>query len=247
MDLVTLVALCSIGVDPKVMHALVWHQSGGEPWSFAVPGEAEPRVFRKVRDVVAEARAVHAAAAVPFGLAGLTMAPSAVTMMTFLPCPNIATAARQIVQLRTRCEASRRTDVDPTSCALAAYRGSWERPDTRFAAAVRASVANGDAPDFDMPGDTGLEFRDVVLDLDAPAASVPSTRSLSVADDRERGWNSGLFPVPRVSSGDPSERRSIAGTGAGSLQRDRKPGVGPRADNPPADGLFVARSSRREP
>ncbi|MFL9824189.1 hypothetical protein [Rhodoplanes sp. SY1] len=247
MDLVTLVALCSIGVDPKVMHALVWHQSGGEPWSFTVPGEAEPRVFRKVRDVVAEARAVSATATVRVGLAGLSVPPSAVTMMTFLPCPNIATAARQIVQLRTRCEASGRTDVAPISCALAAYRGSWERPDTRFAAAVRASVANGDAPDFDMPEDTGLAFRDVVLDLDAPASDVPSSRPLSVADDRERGWSSGLFPLPRASSGDPSERRSIIGPAAGPVQRDRKPDVGPRADDPPAHGLFVARSSRRQP
>jgi hypothetical protein len=247
MDLVTLVALCAIGVDPKVMHALVWHQSGGEPWTFTVPGEAEPRVFRKVRDVVAEARAVPATATVRVGLAGLSAAPSAVTMMTFLPCPNVATAARQIVQLRTRCEASGRTDVDSIFCAVAAYRGSWERPDTRFAAAVRASVASGDAPDFDMPKDTGLAFRDVVLDLDAPASDVPSSRSLSAADDRERGWSSGLFPLPRASSGDPFERRSVADPAAGSVQRDRKPDVGPRADNPPADGLFVARSSRREP
>ena len=247
MDLVTLVALCSIGVDPKVMHALVWHQSGGEPWSFTIPGEVEPRIFRKVRDVVAEARAVPATATLRVGLAGLSVAPSAVTMMTFLPCPNIATAARQIVQLRTRCEAKGRMDVDPTSCALAAYHGSWERPDTRFAAAVRASVANGDAPDFDMPGDMGLAFRDVVLDLDAPASAVLSSRPLPVADDRERGWNSGLFPAHRASSGDLSERRSVAGPAAVSVQRDSKRSVGPRADNPAADGLFVARSSRRQP
>jgi hypothetical protein len=247
MDLVTLVALCTIGVDPKLMHALVWHQSGGEPWSFTVPRETEPRVFRKVRDVVAEARAVPATATVRVGLAGLSVAPSVVTMMTFLPCPNVATAARQIVQLRTRCEASGRTDVDSIFCAVAAYRGSWERPDTRFAAAVRASVADGNAPDFDMPKDTGLAFRDGVLDLEAPASDVPSSRPLSGADDRERGWSSGLFPVPRASSGDPSERRSVTGSAAGSLQRNSKPNVNPRADDPPADGLFVARSSRRQP
>ena len=37
MDLITLVATCALTVDPKLMHALVWHQSGGEPWSFSVP------------------------------------------------------------------------------------------------------------------------------------------------------------------------------------------------------------------
>ena len=36
MDLVTLVTACSLAVDPKIMHALIWHQSGGEPWSFTV-------------------------------------------------------------------------------------------------------------------------------------------------------------------------------------------------------------------
>ncbi len=46
MDLVTLVTVCSLGVDPKLMHALIWHQSGGEPWSFTIPGEREPRVYR---------------------------------------------------------------------------------------------------------------------------------------------------------------------------------------------------------
>ena len=30
MDLV-LVAACALTVDPKLMHALIWHQSGGEP------------------------------------------------------------------------------------------------------------------------------------------------------------------------------------------------------------------------
>ena len=59
MDLVTLVTLCSLGVDPKLMHALVWRQSGGEPWSFTVPGEREPRVYRKLRDAVHEANALH--------------------------------------------------------------------------------------------------------------------------------------------------------------------------------------------
>ena len=55
MDLVTLVTLCALGVDPKLMHALVWHQSGGEPWSFSAPGEREPRVYRKLREAVREA------------------------------------------------------------------------------------------------------------------------------------------------------------------------------------------------
>jgi hypothetical protein len=48
MDLVTLIAACALSVEPKVMHALVWEQSGGEPWSFSVPGESLPRVLAAV-------------------------------------------------------------------------------------------------------------------------------------------------------------------------------------------------------
>lgn len=36
MDLVTLVTACALGVEPKLMHALIWHQSGGEPWAVSV-------------------------------------------------------------------------------------------------------------------------------------------------------------------------------------------------------------------
>jgi hypothetical protein len=32
MDLVTLIAACALNVEPKLMHALIWKQSGGEPW-----------------------------------------------------------------------------------------------------------------------------------------------------------------------------------------------------------------------
>jgi hypothetical protein len=31
MDLTTLVTACSLTIDPKITHALIWHQSGGEP------------------------------------------------------------------------------------------------------------------------------------------------------------------------------------------------------------------------
>ena len=58
MDLVTLVTACALAVDPKIMDALIWHQSGGEPWSFTMPGERQPQVYQNVRDAVRAARAV---------------------------------------------------------------------------------------------------------------------------------------------------------------------------------------------
>jgi hypothetical protein len=47
MDLVTLVTACALMVDPKFMHALIWHQSGGEPCSFTVPEERQRRSIKK--------------------------------------------------------------------------------------------------------------------------------------------------------------------------------------------------------
>jgi hypothetical protein len=67
-----------------------------------------------------------------------------VTAVLFAPCPNITLAARQITQLAERCKMT--SKPDPIYCAIAAYRGSWHRPDTRFADAVRATVEKGNAP-----------------------------------------------------------------------------------------------------
>jgi hypothetical protein len=58
MDLVTLVAACALTVDPKLMNALIWHQSGGEPWSFSVAGERQPQVYRSALEAVREAQTV---------------------------------------------------------------------------------------------------------------------------------------------------------------------------------------------
>src|SRR5260370_38418898 len=61
MDLTTLVTACALAVDPKIMHALIWHQSGGEPWSFTVAGVHQPQVFREVSDAVDAAHETYPA------------------------------------------------------------------------------------------------------------------------------------------------------------------------------------------
>jgi hypothetical protein len=119
------------------MHALIWHQSGSEPWSFSVPGERQPQVYRTAREAVVEAhRSAPTGFPIRIGLTGLTVGSGAATLATLMPCPNISTAARQITQLAKRCKVDARLTADSTHCAIAAYRGSWERPDNRFADAV---------------------------------------------------------------------------------------------------------------
>jgi len=100
MDLVTLVAGCALAVDPKIMHALIWHQSGGEPWSFSMPGERQPQVYQTVRDAIGAVGVIDRDdIAIRVGLTGLSANPRSATAVIFAPCPNITFAARQIAQL----------------------------------------------------------------------------------------------------------------------------------------------------
>src|SRR5215470_13093194 len=110
MELTALVTICALTIDPKVMHALIWHQSGGEPWAFSVSGRREPQVLQNVGDAVDAARATRPDnAAIRVGLTGLPATPRSVTAAMFTPCSNIASAARQIAQLAELCRASGRS------------------------------------------------------------------------------------------------------------------------------------------
>lgn len=193
MDLVTLVTACALAVDPKLLHALVWHQSGGEPWAISVQGERSPRIYVSMNDAIREARASSIGSVVRVGLAGLSVPLSKVAPSVLLPCRNVAMAAVQIAKYASRCKAHPRLKADPTFCAVAVYRGSWEQPDVKFATDVAASVTNGDAPNFDMPSSTSTEIFDTAGNAqpDAETRIVDLTAAFA---ERTRGWSSALFP-----------------------------------------------------
>jgi len=247
MDLVMLVTACALGVEPKLMHALVWQQSGGEPWAVSVPNGPMPRVYSSMQQAISETRTASVAPGiVRVGLAGLPVAPSKASPAMFLPCRNVAIAAQRIAKLADRCRAHPRLKGDPTLCAVAVYDGSWERPDVRFAEAVMATAAKGDAPNFDMPKDTSIEFLDIGSDT-TPPPNDPSPGTDAASDERERGWSSALFPPkpkpPEGATKDSPNDEEIA---------QEAPSVGvtnahPFAAKAPADSLFVLRSSDRRP
>ena len=247
MDLVTLVTACALGVEPKLMHALVWQQSGGEPWAVSVPNGPMPRVYSSMQQAISETRTASVAPGiVRVGLAGLPVAPSKASPAMFLPCRNVAIAAQRIAKLADRCRAHPRLKGDPTLCAVAVYHGSWERPDVRFAEAVMATAAKGDAPNFDMPKDTSIDFLDIGSDT-TPPPNDPSPGPDSASDERERGWSSALFPPkpksPEDETKDTPNDQSIA-------QEAPSAGVTnahPFAAKAPADSLFVLRSSDWRP
>jgi len=229
------------------MHALIWHQSGGEPWSFTVPGERQPQVYQTARDAIGALRNVDRdITAIRVGPTGLSAAPRAATAAMFAPCTNIALAARQLAQISERCRNIPRFTADPIHCAIAAYRGSWGQPDTKFANAVSASVARGDAPDFDMPKGTGVDFADVggaVLPLPLDTMVTPPIPP----DDRQRGWSSALFPAKPQPSDKPLTTVTMGDRGAGNLQPADARTSHPSAVTLQADGLFVRRSTQRRP
>ena len=245
MDLTTLVTACALVVDPKIMHALIWHQSGGEPWSFTVAGVHQPQVFRDVSDAVDAARDTYPAdIAIRIGLTGLSATPRSVAAAMFAPCSNVAVATRQIAELAERCKTSSHSNRDPIYCAIAAYRGSWERPNHAFAHAVRTSVANNDAPDFEMPARTDVNAPEV-RSARRPAFHDTAMAAPAPPDDRERARLSPLFPVKSR----PSERPSIDDAArqrpAVEEQKSDIQSARPIPTQPPTDGLFVPRSAQR--
>jgi hypothetical protein len=247
VDLVTLVAGCALAVEPKIMHALTWHQSGGEPWSFSVPGERQPQVYQTVRDAIGAVRAIDRDdIAIRLGLTGLSANPRSASAVMFAPCANITVAARQIAQLAERCNTIPRFKADPTHCAIAAYHGSWDQPDNGFADAVRATVAKGDAPNFDMPKDTKFDFVDVGATIPPPVFHATAAPTVA-PDDRQRGWSSALFPAKTQALDRPSTKASTTDARAADLQERDAPSAVPPTATLQTDGLFVPRSPERRP
>jgi hypothetical protein len=243
VDLIALVAACSLTVDPKLMHALVWHQSGGEPWSFSVRGERQPYVWRSAQKAVAEAhRSAPRGLAIRIGLTGLRVDSDAATLALFMPCSNVSTAARQVTELVERCKIAAPLTVDPVRCAIAAYAGSWDHPDNGLADAVLTSVAKGDAPDFDMPDEIDGRLDAAASELPVPSQRASTERS-AAADDQLQAWSSALFPA---------KAKQVDGAGSitpdpARLQESSVVSGRPMTAPSQGDGLFVRRSPERRP
>lgn len=245
MDIVTLITACALSVEPKVMHALIWEQSGGAPWSFSVPSESAPRVLPTIQDAIREARNTRPdGGRIRVGLTGLSTHPHSVTAMTFVPCANITTAARQLTQLIERCK--RTSKPDPIYCAIAAYRGSWDRPDSPFADAVRTTVEKGNAPNLEMPRDAYFDGSDIASATPAGPDDRVETPERT-RDDRERGWSSALFPAKSATLDGASRHLPKRNPPAAESRSTDHRSERAISTNAPGDNLFVPRSIERRP
>jgi hypothetical protein len=241
MDLITLVATCALTVDPKLMHALIWHQSGGEPWSVSAAGERQPQAYRSALEAVRETQAAYPQRVpIRVGLTGLAAESTSATEAMFTPCLNISMAARQIAQLVERCKAAPSFKADPVRCAIAAYHGSWDRPDNKFADVVAMSAVNGDAPNFDMTGNTDVGSGQLTPEVRG-ARQRASTWSRGAPDEQQRGWSSGLFPPRSKPFGRVSTSTSLSTPDADRPQESSELSAHPRTEGMRDDGLFVPR------
>jgi hypothetical protein len=246
MDLVTLVTACALGVDPKLMHALVWHQSGGEPWAIVVPGEPNPRAYRSMHEAIQEARELTGSTIARVGLSGVPVSPIKVSASVLLPCRNVAIAAVEIARYAGRCETHPQLKADLAFCSVAVYRGTWERPDINFANDVAATVRKGDAPNFNMPRGTRTEIFEIVSERSVDGEPPVVDISLTFAE-QSRGWSSALFPTKSKPSAEQSERSTAAASPAAEAPTSSAPAPFPFKGNPQNRDLFVRRVGTERP
>jgi hypothetical protein len=128
----------------------------------------------------------------------------------------------------------------------AAYHGSWEQPDVKFAEMLLASVAKGDAPNFDLPNDINVELLDIASEAPPPSNDSPVGSGFE-PDERKRGWSSALFSSnphqPASQPNDaPSDRSAVEET-----QSSRASNASPSTAKSAVDGLFVSKSPDRRP
>jgi hypothetical protein len=186
MDLVTLVAMCSIGFAPEVMRSLIWQQSNSSPWSFSLPNDAKPRAFGTQEAVPAARAAQGEHGTIRVGLTGIEVDLKAAAAdpneALFAMCPNVTIASERLRRMQDRCAREGRFNADPTWCAVAVWRGSWELPDRWFADAVMLGVALGNLPNPELPSES---------DNGSRRRASHKAQRISPADS---ALGSGLFP-----------------------------------------------------
>jgi hypothetical protein len=173
------------------------------------------------------------------------MNPRSVTAVMFASCPNVRLAARQLTQLVERCNTT--SKPDQSYCAIAAGRGSWDRPDIGFADAGRATVEEGSAPNFDLPKDAHFDASDVASDMPSnePDAAL-STRAWK-PDDRTRSWSSALLPTRSMKPNGTSADEQNGDLTAVEPRLRGPAATMPATSNAPNRQLFVSRSSEWRP
>jgi hypothetical protein len=243
MDLMTLVTACALGADPRLMQALIWQQSGGNPWAVSVPGKPSPRIYTSMDQAIGATHSLpRTIGDVRVGLTGLPVPPANVTRAVFLPCWNVAIATQRIAGLVQHC--ATRAQATPIACALSAYGGSWQKPNANFAAAVIKSLITKQVPDFDMPKGTSSSLLDIATDT-TPRTGEADSASDPAPSEREHAWVSVLFPLRQQHSGNKSKAPPGAQPVTANGHSGRKSNAASAAPHAQPEGPFLSGSKHQ--
>jgi len=242
MDLVSLIAACSIGgFDPEITRAVVTLSSYGEPWSYRIEGEPNAKVFQAPEAAIAGARqAQDLGQAVRVGLGGIAVDLEAATAQPneamFSPCVNLTITTRRLAQAAARCKAEGRPD--PEYCAVGVYFGSWQEPavDMIDAVLIQIAVQGDQAPPV---------IEDYYAGRSAPAEPGPPAAGTGepamTEEERRRAefleGGGGLFPQAGSEDeelGEDPERVMILSPGRGFETPVEREEGGPSAGKPGA-------------
>ena len=252
MDLVTLVTACALAVDPKLMHALVWHQSGGEPWAVSVQGEPSPRVYSSLDEAIRETRAeqFHCAASYvwvnrraisrwrrsKYTIESRSIGPSAMPQRR-----DGSRSDRQARQSLQGASASQSRSDLLRGCGLSRLMGAAgsqirdRHRDIGCQGMTRriSTCRRAPAPRFST--------RRPIRPLDPNTPAVDAT---DASPERARGWSSALFPSkPKPATREP-DNTSSDHPAAVQSPSPRMPAAPPPQSNPQDRELFVRRSSK---
>ena len=245
MDLVTLVTACALSVDPKLMHALVWHQSGGEPWAVSRAGRSEParlpqhatRRSGKIRSSSIRRRCTYR---------------SRRRFRVAVEGHSIRSPAMPQCRDGGRADHEADSPVQDTSASEEPIRRSVR---LRFIAAPGSSRTSSSRPTSRHRLRRETRRISTCRRAPAPRFSTPppifrSTPGHSAVDataafaDQARSWSSALFPakVPSTSHTKPDDNRSDRPAVINRLE-PVMPALTPTRSKPQDRDLFVRRSS----
>jgi hypothetical protein len=177
MDPLSLIAACALDYDARIVAAIAEVESGLQPYAFRMADDDTLHTFSSLDAVIAAARAAYVdGQELRVGLTGLAVDLSVATAdpvePLFMPCPNAMLAAKRLRDLEETCRAESGAGQDPTTCAIAAYGGSFDTPDHAYVDAVLLAQA--------VPNQGGVELPE--QPVTAPAASQAASAPVAVPD-----------------------------------------------------------------
>jgi hypothetical protein len=232
MHLVTLIAACAL----KVMHALIFEQSGGEPWSFPVQGEGWVRLLPTIRDAMRRKQSDSRRTDRAIDRSAIC------DRRIFAPCLNITLAERQLTNLPNA--ATHRSRSIARSPPITALRiGPTLALPTRCGQPLRRAIRR-----ISRCRRTRILMRTTLPPtLRRPGRQAARSAPALTPDDQQRGWSSPLFRAKPTKPDDRSANAQIVDRTAEEALSHCTESTVPATNKSAVNSRSVPRSSEQRP